>query len=362
MGAAKLKLIEESLDRIEHSREEHDYAGGLIALVSKLSSMRTWSFRTAFFERVLTTLNEVSRGNRNVWSTAVKLSDQATSEEYVLNGILNDNDIPRVNKLAAIRYIGKKKDLMASVLVREALTSLVITHYDLEVRRTAWLQLCRYQAWNLPHAPAAVGEATNLSREQLKSLRKELIRERGALGPRGSVVSSAEVRDQYERFIPELLTRLANANGERKEIALTLSEIGGAEIALFLTDALRSEIAEKSINEDYQVYLASALANLGGPHAVESLLGTAEEGSERVRLAALSGLESLATAGSIALTEYPEPATITGEEMRHAYLELAERMSALIDHPATPPYVRHKAIELLETVTISLNSATVPAY
>ncbi|HKG15720.1 MAG TPA: hypothetical protein VKB12_20535, partial [Pyrinomonadaceae bacterium] len=114
-------------------------------------------------------------------------------------------------------------------------------------------------------------------------------------------------------------------------------------------------------DEDYQVNLVSALANIGGPDAVEGLLRAAEGGSERVRLVALSGLEALATAGAVAVIEYPEPASIESDEMHEAYVGLAEQLRALVYAQGTPPYVRHKAAELLETVMLSLNSARIPA-
>jgi HEAT repeat protein len=189
------------------------------------------------------------------------------------------------------------------------------------------------------------------------SLHEEILRGRRMLGPRGTVLKAADADPRREGLVSELLKALASqTDSSRNEIAPVLGEIGGEDVAAFLADALRSELSARNVDEDYQVYLASALANIGGPDAVEQLLSAAERGSKRVRLVALSGLESLATAGSAALTEYPEPATIESPEMHEAYLRLAERLRALISASDTPSYVRYKAGELLDTILISLSS------
>jgi hypothetical protein len=232
------------------------------------------------------------------------------------------------------------------------LVNLAVHDPDFELRRLAWLHV------NKPHFQNQPRPRSGGSDDRLRSLRKEFIRSRSTLGPRGTILDSAEVHPEGNDIITELLTALANPiDVDRKEVALTLGEIGGGEVAILLADALRVEIEGSSIDENYQVYLASALSNLGGPDAVEGLLRASEEGSERVRLAALSGLESLATAGAVALTEYPEPAIINSVEMRNVYVKLAERLSTLIAASTTPDYVSHKAEELLDTIQISLNAA-----
>jgi len=172
------------------------------------------------------------------------------------------------------------------------------------------------------------------------------------------MIEAAECYSDRTDLVPALLAELASpATVERSEIALTLGEIGGNDVAVRLADALRSEVDAGSLDEDYQIYLASALSNIGGSDAVDGLLRASEKGSERVRLVALSGLESLSTAGAVALTEYSEPLSIDTEDMKDAYVELARRLRALTGASDAPPYVRGRAGQLLDTILISLSHA-----
>lgn len=357
MSAAKLKMIAKSLREMEISREEHDQPGGEGALERRLPpSLKRWERRTTAFLNMSAELNNVSRnGSAAVVVSATELHERAWKAEHILNVVLDDVETPISARRAAINYIGVDEDLIASPLIQEKLVHLAMHHPDPELRRTAWLHLCRHHS-QMPLLSGSRNGDGNFGRERMRSLFKEFISQRSPLGPRGTLLQSAEVNREHEGLVSELLGALSRAEGDRKEIALTLSEIGGEEAALRLTDALRSEIEEHSDDEDYQVYLTSSLSNLGGSAATEELIRTLESGSGRVRLAALSGLESLATAGSIALTEYPEPATIESAEMRDAYLKLAERLHGVIGTSTVPPFVRHKADELLDTIRISLNS------
>lgn len=356
----KLDAIERLLKKIEVSKEAHNYAGGAVALVNQLPSwLKVWGDRTSFFTQIDCDLYELTRIVQTdaVLSRARFLRNKIFETEQLLNIVINDEDLPPIEVDCAIRYVADNERLRSSPLIHDALAALAIHCEDFEVRRSAWLQLCIQHAQNPPRSNPDGGGHWKFGRQNLKRIRKEFIRGRKTLGSRGTITDATEVADEAEALVTDLLSALTKpVDVERKEAALTLGEIGGTEEAILLADALRSEIEEQSVDEDYQVYLASALSNIGGPDAVEGLLRAAEKGPERVCLAALSGLESLATAGSVALTEYPEPATIYSEEMRDAYIRLAERLSTLISASSTPPYVRHKARELLDTVRISLKS------
>ncbi|MFY9622583.1 MAG: hypothetical protein WAQ99_22390 [Pyrinomonadaceae bacterium] len=183
---------------------------------------------------------------------------------------------------------------------------------------------------------------------------------RPILGPRGSVTIGADRRISAHSAT-HILEAMALPDIDRNNLVMVLGEWGGKEDAEALGARLSEMLPTDEVENDYQIYLASALSNLGGPDAVEGLLRAAEAGSERVRMVALSGLGSLATAGAVALTEYSEPVTIVSEEMREAYMEIAKRLAALTSAPTTPAHVRHKADELLETLQLSLNSAPVSA-
>jgi hypothetical protein len=356
----KLDDIERLLKRIEVSKEAHNYAGGAVALVNTLPPWsKVWRDRTKVFTRMASYLHRMTRTVQTdeVLSRARFLHNKVVETEQLLNVVINDEDLPPIEADRAIRYVADDERLKSSPLIQNALAALAIHCDDFEVRRSAWLQLCRQHAQNPPLSNSDGGGHGKFGGQNLKRIRKEFIRGRETLGSRGTITDATEVADEAEALVTDLLSALTKpVDVERKEAALTLGEIGGTEEAILLADALRSEIEERSVDEDYQVYLASALSNIGGPDAVDGLLRAAEKGPERVRLAALSGLESLATAGSVALTEYPEPATIYSEEMRDAYIRLAERLSTLISASSTPPYVRHKARELLDTVRISLKS------
>ncbi|MBC8031916.1 MAG: hypothetical protein H7Z16_17670 [Pyrinomonadaceae bacterium] len=353
MSVPKLRRIEERIDR---ARRVYEDTSGGVAMVSTLPpQLRTWEERDEYFKVIDDELNTVGRVEKA--DDAARLHDRAGEANYLLDLMVNDH---RARTLAAINII-PETELISAPFIQNRFVDLAMHDFDPKVRRTAWLQLCHYHAKGEHHATAGGSDSHgNFGRERMRRLFNELMRERSPLGPRGSFVDSAHVREGQEKLVSELLTALARAEGDRKEVALTLSEIGGEEVTVFLADALRSEIEEDSPDEEYPIYLASALSNLGGADAVEGLLRAADEGAERVRLAALSGLESLATAGSTALLESPEPATIEGEEMRTAFVNLAERLSALIFASETPTYVRHKASELLDAVRISLR--TIPVH
>lgn len=355
---ATLESIQHSLWEIEHSKERHNYAGGAAALEHGLrEELKVWPDRTMFFERISSELDNVVEIAQNtaIRERAKELYATAIKTEDMLNVVLHNFGVPPEETNTALRGVLEDEQLLSSPLIRGELVKLAIYGGDFDLRRLVWLRLCRHHAQSPP--PANPGGEGEFGAHELRRLRKSFIRERQTLGPRGTVTDPAEAPGGAKDIVPKLLAALANpVDVERKEAALTLGEIGGGEVAIFLADALRSEVEEGSAAEDYQMYLASALSNLGGPDAIEGLLRAAEKGSERVCLAALSGLESLATAGAVALTEYPEPVAIEGEEMKEAYLRLAKRLSDLNAAATTPDYVRLRARELLDTIQLSLNS------
>jgi hypothetical protein len=371
--AAKLKLIESSLDgiiepsldEIEDGAEAYEYVGGAMRLISKLPP--SYVQRRRFFDNIISDLNSVVEDaeyeedldEEDLSATLLKLQNKADKTENLLN--LIDETTPRGATDASIRFVVEAERLISSPLVYNVLVNHAVNGIDSDVRRLAWLHICKKRAENRPAlstSTARVAPAPVWDVARLRRLREDSLRNRGALGPRGNMIESAESSSMSSDLIPELLKALASPTTvERNEIALTLGAIGGEEEGVFLADALRSEIDAGGDDQDYQVYLASALSNIGGPHAVEDLLRAAEKGSERVRLVALSGLESLATDGGVALTEYAEPITIDSQEMKDAYLKLAERLRGLAGASITPVYVRRKAVELLDTILISLKSA-----
>lgn len=364
MSAAKLKMIETELDHIERSAEECDHPGGAVALSGILPrSLREWDSRIQFFDHITSELISVSRATQTdeVLSTTKALHSKARKAEHMLNVVLNDLAMPPRETDASIRYVVEDEELLSNTLVQQALVKLALRGPH-QIRRLAWFNICRRFPQPLPLAEAGSGHE-RWGGDELRSLRDELIGKRSSLGPRGTMLEASEASDGYAAKIPELLAVMASSPPEdRNEAAVTLGEIGGEDVAIFLADALQAQLERDGYDdEDYQVYLVSALSNLGGPKAIEGLLQATEKGSERVRLAALSSLEFLATAGSIALTEAPEPAVIENAKMRDAYINLTERLTRLISSGSTPPYVRYKAGELLDTLETSLEHARVPA-
>src|SRR5215213_2153190 len=378
-SAAKLQVIADSLGEIEQSAASCNYAGGADSLTARLSRrLRAWDSRRRFFDAIRADLGDIAKKDSGLLTPTRELREKAERAEYVLNLIMRDQTIPPSETAGSIRFVVEREQLRSSPLVLEALVRQALYGTSpMDARRLAWLSVYEQVAHG-PHAAAAIpaqvysspspataariNPAEKFGGEKLRTIREESIDERSLLGPRGTVLDAADVDDKRGGYVPDLLVALVSQPGiDRDEVALTLGEIGGQEAAAFLAAALHSELTSDKADEDYQVNLVSALANIGGPDAVEGLLRAAEGGSERVRLVALSGLEALATAGAVAVIEYPEPASIESDEMHEAYVGLAEQLRALVYAQGTPPYVRHKAAELLETVMLSLNSARIPA-
>jgi len=366
MSVAALQLIKEKLEKIENWREKHDSAGHARDSIDELPPpLQTWDTRVEYFDSLSSDLIDVSQTGESeeVLTTALELKSKVDQSEHMLNVVVNDTQIPANESEASLRYVVDDEELIASPSIQEGLIDHALYHPDPDVRRLAWLSICKHHAQNPPLSSAGGGDFhKKFERGKLKQLRKKFIAERAMLGPRGSVLNSAKTRADAAELATELMELLANPEGiDRSEVALTLGEIGGAEIAVSLADALRAELEENGSDEDYQAYLATALGKLGGPHAVDALLRAAKNGSETLRLSALSGLESLATGGYVTLTEYPEAATIEGAEMREAYVYLAEQLAEVLSAAEDLPYVRHKAEELLDNVQTSLESASVMA-
>lgn len=378
-SAAKLQSIANSLGKIEQSAEACNRFGGADVLSDSLEQqLRAWDSRSRFFNKIKSVLSEIAKKESRLRAPTRELWGKAVSAEYMLNLIMHDQTIPPDARGHSIRFVIEREQLRSWPLVLEALVRQALYGTSpIDARRLAWSSVYEQVAQG-PHRTAAlptqvydppsptrgfrINPAKESGGEALRTIREESISERGVLGPRGTILEPAEVDAKRGGHVPELLAALVSQAGDdRNEAALTLGEIGDKDVAAFLAAALRSELESNAADEDYQVNLASALANIGGPDAVEGLLHAAKGGSERVRLIALSGLEALATAGAVSVIEYPEPTVIESEEMHDAYIRLAEKLRALASARGTPPYVRHKAVELLETVMLSLNSARLPA-
>lgn len=367
-AATKLQDIARDLEEIDSFTQTCIRVSGAVRWVqSSSSAIESWRCRTQTIPYdVNREAVRAAKDDEDLSGFALELQNEADRLRSILNLLNNNATIPPEEKAAyveevqaAIRYVVEQEQLRSSPLVYEALVQQALYGIDQDVRRLAWHHICKMVAQDRQALEAAINTPpmNRWEVKELRRLREESLSARSTLGPRGSLLTPAEPAAGMAEQTSNLLRALASpATVERNEIALTLGEFGDGEVAKFLADALRSEIDAGGADEDYQVYLASALSNIGGPDAVEGLLRAVETGAQRVRLVALSGLESLATAGAVALTEYPEPVTIESEEMRNACHNLADRLGTLIDVPNTPSYVRHKAGELLDTILISLNS------
>jgi len=362
--AAQLRKIGKTLETIENWREKHDNAGDAKDSIDELPPpLQTWETRVEYFETISSNLINASQADESeeIVSTVRELKSKADKSEHMLNVVVNDSQLPPYESEASVRYVVDDEELIASPSIQEGLIDRAIHHSDLNLRRLAWLSICKQLAQN-PPATNHGGFHGKFEKRKLKELREQFISMRAVLGPRGSILNAAEIRPEAAVLATELLEVLANPEGvDRKEVALTLGEIGGPEVALMLSDALRAELEENSTDEGYQAYLATALGKLGGPDAMDSLLRAATTGSETVRLSALSSLESLATGGYVALTEYPESVTIESPEMSEAYVYLADELTEVISAAENLPYVRNKAEDLLENVRTSLEASPVMA-
>lgn len=353
---AKLQSIIRTLDQIKRSTGDHDHAGGAPSLRRKLPKLVKADAREEFFEDIIAFLEKVPPN-----TGTLNLRRRADESNYFLNLVFGGVILPPKQVDASMRFVVEDEHLRSSPLVYEALLGHAAYGVNQEIRRFAWYNVSKLVAQNSPALAASTASIPRKKwgREDLKRLRHQFLKDRKMLGPRGTILESASIRSEGAGLVPELLTALGIPGArERREVALTLGELGGDFEAKLLADALCLQLDGASTDEDYQTYLASALSRIGGPDAVEGLLLAAERGSERVRLAALSGLEGLATAGAVALTEASEPVSITSEEMRDAYLNLAERLRQISNDRETPPYVCHKSKELLDTILISLKSAS----
>ncbi len=194
-----------------------------------------------------------------------------------------------------------------------------------------------------------------LMRKVLQRTREVHLSDRPA-GPRGTVADCASVPAEKTKFVDNLVEKFRAAKGKlRAEIALSLGEMGGDTGAEVLRAALLDEPHE---DRKFKLSVISALANLGGPLAVDTLLQVAESNPEKVGAAALSSLEFLSLGGSTALTEAPEPPKIDSPELRKAYENLTERLYQLSRSHRADEYVRHKADQLRQDILPALRGVS----
>lgn len=356
MTVISARAIRVELDDIREVRKKYDYAGGAAQLVERLPlALKVFDTRTEVFDNMSRTLSGLSADapdHEAITSLQVDVRDN----EHFINVVQTDREIEPAELDASIRWVVERENLMSSPSIRAGLIHWAITYRDFGVRRLAWLHICRQLALSRPPSEAGgSGSQGQFGSDELKRLRKEFMARREVLGPRGTLLTTAKIAAGAAGIIPHLLAALANPHDvDRNELVLTLGEIGGEDVATFLADSLRIEIEERGADKNYQEYLAAALARLGGPQALDALLRVAERAEDEVRLSALSAIESLATGGAIALTEYAEPAILDSDRMRDVYVELAQRLRELLSAGQIAPYVRNKVEELLENVEASL--------
>jgi hypothetical protein len=246
-----LQSIKRSLFEIEQSTEEYNYPGGATDLLRKLSQpLKARRSRIKFFADISSNLNDIVKQHATLSAPAMELLDKATKTEYMLDLVINNRNIPPEETDATIRYVVEDERLRVSPLVSDALLHQAVygKDLDLEVRRLAWLSICRQRAQGqLPvtGSPVALRQFSSPSHtrgnkteiyggEKLMSLHEEILRGRSILGPRGTVLKSADKDSSRARLGADLLKALANPGDlSRNEIALVLGEIGGAEVAAF---------------------------------------------------------------------------------------------------------------------------------
>jgi len=358
MSKAKLQVIEKQLKDIERSANQLEFSEDTNTLVAALNPvLREWEKRFSFFDHLASELDAVSRIDQNpeVDLRAAALQHRALEVEYLLNLILAEADVPAQETDTAIRFVVEHDELLKSTAVQRSLLNLALRGPS-EFRRLAWFNICRKLPYPLLLRPGASSKP-KWGAGELKSLRDELIANRTSLGSRGTLLNTGESRGKQSNQIPDLLAALVLSEGkERLEAVLALGEVGGVEVAVFLADSLSAELSKKG-DENYQVSLVSALANLGGSASVEALLEAIEAGTERVQLTALSGLEFLTTSAAIALTESPEPAVLASVEMRDAYIQLIGQLTRIMStgEASLSAYVRYRTEELVDTLNDSVS-------
>src|SRR5687767_15897606 len=113
-AAAKLRLIEDSLDKIENWREKHDNAGNARDAIDELpSSLHSWNSRAEFFDSISSDLSDaIQTGDSE--DVVRKLLSKAEKSEAMLNVALPDPDIPANVADISIRYIVENAELIRS--------------------------------------------------------------------------------------------------------------------------------------------------------------------------------------------------------------------------------------------------------
>jgi HEAT repeat protein len=129
---------------------------------------------------------------------------------------------------------------------------------------------------------------------------------RRSVRTRGSLVATAPSRLPAHGQVDAIAACLADADrAVRCQVALALGEWGGDEAV----DALR-RLWRSDDDEEVQLHAVTALRTIGGPAAAETLRQMALDGSDRVRDAAISAIEELATGGTTDDTEGAVPAPV----------------------------------------------------
>jgi len=166
-------------------------------------------------------------------------------------------------------------------------------------------------------------------------------------GPRGNVAAAAQVAADKTELLEYLVNKFRQSEGALGGIALLLGEWGGANEAQIIGERLlQSHHGDVAFGRD----LISALATIGGADAIDALLQVAEIGSDKLRSAALSGLEYLSSGGSKTLTEMPEIPSLSTPEILQAYRNLAERLDRLCRSNQVDEYTRFKTEQLLRSI------------
>src|SRR6266850_4650503 len=149
MSAVRLKRIERSLEEIENWREEHDHPGGTKELIGELAPpLQVWGTRIDFFDEISSELNCVGQiaESDEALLTTLELQSKSIQTEHMLNVVVNDSAIPTNEADASIRYVVDDEELVSSPLIKEGLVDRAIHYPDAEIRRLAWLHICKQLA------------------------------------------------------------------------------------------------------------------------------------------------------------------------------------------------------------------------
>jgi len=230
--------------------------------------------------------------------------------------------------------------------VRFVVESYVQDDHILSVRDALFW---RHPLWIISF-PETLGKGLLMS-EALRKIRESAFMSR-APGPRGNITKSAVMPPDKADLVRKIVGWYKDAPAEtRSEIALTVGEWGGEAEALLLKKWLNEADGP---NESLKRDIIAALANIGGPLAVNTLLEMAKTAPELTALAAIGSLEFLASGGSTSLTELPEPPIIDSLDQWKAYKNLSDRLVEFSNSEIGDEYVRYKAGELVDIIRPAL--------